>query len=155
MPYRHSAALGAGLFSCLAAGLFALIAAPSGALAQDQAPAGKLAVELNKLEPQEGGGCRAYFLFRNDTGASFEAFQMSLAIFDSAGVIDRLLAIDAAPLPVARTTLKLFDIPGLGCEAISSVLLHDMPACKPQNADPVDCYGLVTLSSKTQAALVQ
>ena len=38
---------------------------------------------------------------------------MSLAIFDASGVIDRLLSIDAAPLPAARTTLKLFEIPDI------------------------------------------
>lgn len=125
---------------------------------------GKLTVELNKFEPTEGGtdqsasgevGCRAYFLFRNETGVSFESFQMSLAIFDKEGVIDRLLAIDAAPLPVARTTLKLFDIPGLACADISQVLLHDIPACKPQNGAAMDCFPLITLQSRTPAALVE
>ena len=47
---------------------------------------------------------------------------MSLAILDGNGVIDRLLSIDAAPLPADRTTLKLFEIPGLACANISQVL---------------------------------
>lgn len=126
-----------------------------GAGAETPTPGGRLKVELNKFEPTEDKGCRAYFLFQNQTGASFQAFQMSLAIFDKAGVIDRLLAIDAAPLPVARTTLKLFDIPGLACEDISQVLLHDIPACTPQNGEAMDCFPLVDLSSRTPAALVE
>lgn len=80
---------------------------------------------------------------------------MSLAILDSNGVIDRLLSIDAAPLPVRRTVLKLFEIPGLGCEEISEVLLHDMTACRPQNSDPIDCFPILALESKTAAALAK
>jgi hypothetical protein len=116
---------------------------------------GKLAVELNKFEEIAGGGCRAYFLFRNDTGASFEGFQMSLAIFNKDGVIDRLLSVDAAPLPVARTTLKLFEVPQIACADIGQVLLHDIPVCKPQNAEPTDCFPLIDLKSRTTAPLVE
>lgn len=119
-------------------------------MAQD----GRLSVEMNKFEENPGGGCKAFFLFRNETGKTFEGFEMSLAILDSQGVIDRLLTIDAAPLPAGRTTLKLFEIPQIACASISEVLLHEISACKPQNEDPVDCFPLVTLSSKTAAPLV-
>ena len=115
----------------------------------------RLTIEINKFEEIEGGGCRAFFLFQNDTPTSFEGFEMSLAIFNKAGVIDRLLSIDAAPLPVARTTLKLFEIPQIACTDIGQILLHDMPICKPQNAENTDCYPLIDLASKTSAALVK
>lgn len=119
------------------------------------AETGRLTIEVNKFEEIEGGGCRAFFLFRNDTPTSFEGFEMSLAIFDKSGVIDRLLSIDAAPLPVARTTLKLFEIPQIACANIGQILLHDVPICKPQNAEATDCYPLIDLASKTPAALVK
>ncbi len=116
---------------------------------------GRLTVELNKLEEAEGGGCRAFFLFRNETGKTLEGFEMSLAILDAEGVIDRLLTIDAAPLPAARTTLKLFDVPGIGCGSVSEVLLHDVPACKPQNENAVDCFAIMDLVSRAPAAFVK
>jgi hypothetical protein len=119
------------------------------------AKAGDLTVELNKLEESDGNGCRAYFLFRNDTGQTLEEFEMALAIFDANGVIDRLLTINAAPIPVARTTLKLFEIPDSACSGISEVLLHDVTACKPQNAEPMDCFPLLDLQSKASAPLVK
>lgn len=139
----------------LCAGALALPVAVLPARAETPVPGGKLAVELNKFEEISGGGCRAYFLFRNDTGSSFEGFQMSLAIFNKEGVIDRLLSIDAAPLPVARTTLKLFEIPQIACADISSVLLHDIPVCKPQNGEATDCFPFIDLKSRTPAALVE
>ena len=116
---------------------------------------GSLTVEINKFEPNDTGGCRAFFLFRNETGLTFEGFEMSLAIFDGSGVIDRLLSIDAAPLPAARTTLKLFEIPDIACTDISQILLHEIPSCKPQNADQMDCYSLLELNSRTTATLVK
>ena len=126
-----------------------LAGAPAGA--QD----GRLTVELNKLEDAEGGGCQAFFLFRNGTGLALEAFEMSLAVLDADGVIDRLLTIDAAPLPPARTTLKLFEIPDLSCAGISEILLHEIAACRPQNAEEMDCFAVIDLASRAGAALVK
>ncbi|WP_285674894.1 hypothetical protein [Paralimibaculum aggregatum] len=114
----------------------------------------RLVVELNKFEDVESG-CRSFFLFRNQTETVFAAFEMSLAILDKGGVIDRLLTIDAAPLPAERTTLKLFEIPEIGCADIGEVLLHDITACAPQNEAELDCFPLIDLSSKTSAPLVK
>lgn len=140
-----------GAMTAAALAALAALAGTAGA-AQD----GRLTVELNKFEDSEdGAGCRAFFLFRNDTGAAFEGFEMSLAILDPQGVIDRLLTIDAAPLPAARTTLKLFEIPQTGCADISEVLLHDVTSCKPQNADETDCFAIMDLVSRTSAPLVK
>ena len=116
---------------------------------------GQLKVELNKVEEIDGGGCRAFFLFRNQTEKSFAGFEMSLAILDGQGVIDRLLSIDAAPLPVQRTTLKLFEIPEISCGNISEILLHDVTSCQPQNEDQMDCFPILDLGSKTSAQLVK
>lgn len=129
----------------------ALAIAASQAVAQD----GALTVELNKFEEAEAGGCQAYFLFRNGSGKSFEGFEMSLAILDTGGIIDRLLSIDAAPLPIERTTLKLFAIPDIACTDISEIVLHDMASCRPQNEDETDCFDFIELRSKTDAALVK
>ena len=132
-----------------------LLASAVFALSAGMAHADKLTVELNKFEEVEGGGCRAFFLFRNQSGLTLEGFEMSLAILDDNGVIDRLLTIDAAPLPSARTTLKLFEIPEIQCGAISEILLHDLESCKPQNAEEIDCFPLIDLVSRTGAQLVK
>jgi len=144
----------AGIMAVVLPLLFSGLPAPP-ALAQEAAPAGRLTVELNKFEPNAGGGCRAFFLFRNQTGMTFDGFEMSLAILNAEGVIDRLLTIDAAPLPVARTTLKLFEIPQTPCDAISEILLHDLASCRPQNGEQMDCFPILDLVSKTSARLVQ
>ena len=139
----------------LALAVLALPAAAQDADPAAAATAGTLGVELNKFEDNGTGGCRAFFLFRNQTGLSFEGFELSLAIFDQAGIIDRLLSIDAAPIPVARTTLKLFEIPDIACTDIAEILLHDMPVCRPQNAEEMDCFPILALTSRAAAALVE
>ncbi len=141
----------ARLKKILWAGLASTMLHPVGASAQD----GSLTVELNKFETSDSGGCRAFFLFRNQSGKAFEGFEMSLAILNGDGVIDRLLNIDAAPLPVARTTLKLFEIPGIACTDISEILLHAIESCKPQNEDNLDCFPIVALKSRATAPLVK
>jgi hypothetical protein len=128
------------------------LSGPTGAQTGTQ---GRLTVELNKLEDGETGACRAFFLFRNRAETQFEGFEMSLAILDTGGVIDRLLTIDAAPLPADRTTLKLFEIPETDCAAIGEVLLHDLPVCRAQNAEEVDCFGMLELVSRADAPLVK
>lgn len=119
------------------------------------AQSGGLTVELNKVEPSDTGGCSAFFLFRNETDNSFDGFEMSLAVLDTQGVIDRLLSIDAAPLPVSRTTLKLFEVPEIACSDISEILLHDLTSCRPQNGTEMDCFPILTLRSRAAAALVK
>ena len=135
----------------IVAGIAVALSTAVAASAQD----GGLTVELNKFEEIEAGGCRAFFLFRNQTDTSFAGFEMSLAILDGGGVIDRLLSIDAAPLPVARTTLKLFEIPETSCANISEILLHELTSCQPQNAEQMDCFPILTLNSRTAAQLVK
>jgi len=127
--------------------LLALLAAP---MAQAQS----LTVELNKLDDVETG-CQAFFLFQNDRAENLTEFEMSLAILSPDGIIDRLLTIDAAPLPAERTTLKLFEIPDTQCANIGEILLHDIPACTPQNGDPLDCFSFLVLNSRATAPLVK
>jgi len=123
-------------------------------LSASVASAQTLTVELNKLENVDSG-CQAYFLFQNGLEQNLEGFEMSLAILSPDGIIDRLLTIDAAPLPAQRTTLKLFEIPGTDCGQIGEVLLHDIPVCKPQNGQELDCFSFLELNSRAAAPLVK
>ena len=119
------------------------------------AQSANLLVELNKLEASEEPGCRSFFLFRNGLDIDFDGFEISLAILKADGVIDRLLTIDAAPLPANRTSLRLFDIPEMACPDVTEIILHDIPVCSSESADVADCYGLIDLQSRTGAKLVR
>ncbi len=132
----------------------AVAAALTGLAAVAAAAEGRVGVELNKLESFDGG-CRSFFLFRNGAGTDFVAFEMALALLDRDGVIDRLLTVDAAPLPAGRTTLKIFEIEGLDCAALGEALLHDMPRCEAADGAARDCFALMDLGSRAAAPLTR
>lgn len=123
--------------------LFAMIAAIPGALADN----GALRVELNKLEPH-GEACRAYLVLENATGSAFEELKLDLVLFDTDGVVARRLAVEMAPLPAGKTSLKVFDISGLACDAIGRVLLNDVLACADAAGAREDCLALVSPTAR-------
>ena len=139
-----------GLGSLLMLGLAAgLPAAP--ALAQ-AAGGETVSIELNKLEPRDGA-CRAYLVVKNTSTRAFDSLKLDLVMFDSGGVVAKRLAVQAAPLPVGKTSLKVFDIQGRECAGIGSILLNDVLACEPASPQDAEgaasgCLGLVAASAR-------
>jgi hypothetical protein len=129
----------------LAAGLTAGIAA--GAQAEGKSA---INIELNKLEPLEGS-CRAYFVVRPEGSTEYKAFNMELLVFDTGGIIQKWLAIDAAPLRAGKTSVKLFDVSGVACDKIGSILLNDVTACADAAGDIAGCVDRINPSSKAKA----
>jgi hypothetical protein len=123
----------------------ALLAAPAAA---EAAADGQIAIELNKLEPN-GAACRAYLVVKNHSGRSFDSLKLDLVMFDGGGVVAKRLAVQAAPLPEGKTSLKVFDIEGHDCAGIGSILLNDVLACEPEvGATPPGCLALVAASAR-------
>lgn len=109
-----------------------------------------IAIELNKLEPIEGS-CRAYFVVRPEGSAEYKEFKMELLVFDTGGIIQKWLAIDAAPLRAGKTSVKLFDVSGVGCDKIGSILLNDVTACADASGDIAGCVDRIAPTSKAEA----
>jgi hypothetical protein len=121
---------------------FHCLAAP-GAMAGDAA----VGIELNKLEPS-GAACRAYLVLRNATTVSFESLKLDLVMFDTDGVVARRIAVETAPLPVGKTSLKVFDIGGMPCGKMQRVLLNDILTCESGGSAMDDCLPRVTVSAR-------
>ncbi len=120
-------------------------ALPSGrALAE---PAHSLAIELNKLEPN-GQSCRAYLVLKNDSARRFDSLKLDLVMFDHDGVVTKRLAVQAAPLSLGKTSLKVFDIDGRDCAAIGSILLNDILTCEVAPQAEGNCLDLVAASAR-------
>jgi hypothetical protein len=118
------------------------------------ADAPALGVELNKLETFDKG-CRAYVVINNTSEAAFQSIKLDLVLFQPDGVIARRFAVDLAPLKAAKKTVKLFDIDGLGCDKISSVLVNDVMECKSEAGPQADCLSKMSLSSVAGAPLTK
>lgn len=118
------------------------------------ADAPALSVELNKLETYDRG-CRAYVVINNVSDHSYQSVKLDLVLFQPDGIIARRFAVDLAPLKNNKKTVKLFDMEGLGCEKIASVLVNDVMDCKIETGAVADCLGKITLSSVAAAPLTK
>jgi hypothetical protein len=116
------------------AALVALALLPAPAVAQETAPAPAadaapfLTVELNRLEPVEGA-CRIYLVLTSTLPEDLTALQLDLVAFGADRVVAGRMAVDLAPLPGAKETVRLFDWPQIDCASIGRILVNDVPAC--------------------------
>jgi hypothetical protein len=108
-----------------------------------------LSLDLNKLEPQ-GGSCRVTLVVVNGRPAAVEALKADLVIFGSDGVVARRLAVDLGRIAAEKTVVRVFEIPALGCEAVGSVLLNDLPTCRVEGETTAtaDCLSATTLTAR-------
>jgi hypothetical protein len=113
-----------------------------------------IGVELNKLETYDKG-CRAYVVVNNAGEAAYQTMKLDLVLFQPDGVIARRFAVDLAPLKAAKKTVKLFDIEGLACDKVSSVLVNEVMDCKSESGPVADCLSKMTLSSVAAAPLTK
>ena len=113
-----------------------------------------LSVELNKLEAYDKG-CRAYVVINNSSETVYQTMKLDLVLFQPDGVIARRFAVDLAPLKATKKSVKLFDIDGLGCDKISSILVNDVMECKSEAGPVTDCLAKMTLTSVSGAPLTK
>lgn len=113
-----------------------------------------LSVELNKLEPQ-GTGCRAYVVVQNDSAKQFQTLKLDLVLFQQDGIIGKRFAIDLAPLKPQKRTVKLFDLEGLACDRIGSLLINDVVECKAAEGPLDDCLAGLSVKSLTNVQLTK
>lgn len=132
------------------------VAAPATAAATSTAPAAsvasdKIGVELNKLEALPNG-CRAYVVVENKGNGSYTTLKLDLVMFQTDGVIGRRFALDLAPVKPSKTSVKLFDLDGVKCDDIGSLLVNDVLDCKSGGGEG-DCLERLAVGSRTKAQL--
>ncbi len=128
----------------------AMVSGASPALAQ----ASGLSIELNKAEDFDGG-CMASFVFQNNLGATLDRFNLDLFLFDAEGVIVRRLTIDMAPLLDGKTRVAQFHLHNGACAELSRILVNDIPQCRAETGEPVDCLAGLAVSSRSAISLTK
>jgi hypothetical protein len=138
------------LFSILAV---AIIAAASTVSAEEaaKAPAPGLVLELNGAQPSDKG-CRLTFVVTNNLGAELTKAAFEIALFNEAGVVDRLTVLDFNELPAGKTKVARFDLAGTDCTRISRVLVNHATECTGAGIDPKAC--LAQLKPETKSTIV-
>lgn len=107
-------------------------------MAQEQADAAALTVELNALQPSEQG-CRLSFVATNGLEADIGRLAYEMVLFDAAGLVERLTVLDFKEIPAGKTRVRQFDLAGTGCPAISRVLVNDAKACEGPGLEADRC----------------
>ena len=101
-----------------------------------RAPA--LALELNSLQPSDKG-CRLTFVVANNLGAGLTKAAFEIALFNDAGIVDRLTVLDFNELPAGKTKVARFDLAGTDCAKISRVLINHATECVGAGVEPDAC----------------
>jgi hypothetical protein len=108
---------------------------------------GKLAIELNKLEPAENS-CRSYFVIENGTAIDFVDLKLDLYIFNTEGIIDHRLALSIRPVQPHQTRVAIIDLP-VECGRIGRLLSNGVLACRDHNGERTDCADLLEVRSRS------
>jgi hypothetical protein len=103
-------------------------------------------LELNALENAESR-CRVSFVIENKAQAALDNLRLELAVFNRDGIVQRRVSADMGPVRAAKTVVKSFTIDG-GCEEIGAILVNDVTACAPGDANA--CLDRLALSSRAK-----
>lgn len=113
-----------------------------------------VSVELNKLEPT-GEACRAYFVLVNRSEFVFTTLKLDLVMFDRDGIVTRRLAAEVGPLPLGKTSLKVFDMENLPCTDLGRLLLNDVTACGDASGARDDCLALLSAATRSSVPFIK
>jgi hypothetical protein len=121
------------------------------AWAQESAPVPALTLEHNGAQPSEKG-CRLTFVVNNALGADLSKAAFEIALFNEAGVVDRLTVLDFKDLPAGKTKVTRFDLAGTDCAKISRVLINSATECAGTGIEPDACIRGLKTETKTGIA---
>ncbi|RUV67134.1 MAG: hypothetical protein EOR30_07255 [Mesorhizobium sp.] len=121
------------------------------AWAQQSGPIPALTLELNGAQASEKG-CRLTFVVNNTLGADLSKAAFEIALFNEAGVVDRLTVLDFKDLPAGKTKVTRFDLAGADCAKVSRVLINSATECAGTGIEPGACMRGLKTETKTGIA---
>lgn len=110
-----------------------------------------LMLELNGAQPSDKG-CRLTFVVTNNLGAELSKAAFEIALFNEAGVVDRLTVLDFNELPAGKTKVARFDLSGTDCAKVSRVLVNHATECTGSGIDPQACIRQLKPETKSGIA---
>lgn len=119
--------------------------------AHAQQPAPALSLELNAAQSSDKG-CRLTFVVNNGLGADLSKAAFEIALFNDAGVVDRLTVLDFRELPAGKTRVTRFDLSGTDCGKIGRVLVNSATECAGNGVEPTACMRSLKTASKAGIA---
>jgi hypothetical protein len=117
--------------------------------AQAQTAGGKIAIELNDATAVDGA-CRLVFVAKNETGVVLEKTSYDVVTFDASGKVGQSLTFQFGRLPVGKTKVVQFDLPGQACDSISRLLVNDASECAVAGNASDICLDALATTTRTK-----
>jgi len=127
---------------------FAVMFAVAGS-AQAQDLSGKISLELNQLQPIEGGGCRMSIIATNGLERPMDQLTLEMVAFDKDGLVDQFLGLKFSRISAGKTKILQFALAGKACDSISRLHVNNVTNCVPPSITDVYCPDLLDLSNRT------
>jgi len=118
-------------------------------VAQAQDLSGKITLELNQLQPIEGGGCRMSIIATNGLERPMDQLTLEMVAFDKDGLVDQFLGLKFSRISAGKTKILQFALAGKSCESISRLHINNVTNCVPASITDVYCPDLLDLGNRT------
>lgn len=138
-------------FLCAAVAALGLLAPAIGQAQEATGAESTFNLELNAAADTSAGSCRLTYVASNQSDIALERTAYEVAVFDSDGVVNRLLVLEFGELVEGKTKILQFDLAETPCASISRIVVNDVAACT-QSADGATsdfCMSGLSASSRT------
>ncbi|MEM9247083.1 MAG: hypothetical protein AAGB05_00150 [Pseudomonadota bacterium] len=125
----------------------AAMASSFGAQAVAQAT-GPFTLELNNTADVEQS-CRLTYVATNGMGIDLSEASYEVAVFDSDGLVERLLILQFGALADGRTKVVQFDLADTACSGISRLLVNSVSECAAADGSAPDCLDALETTSRS------
>ncbi len=113
------------------------------------AQTGNIELELNTAN-DEGAGCRLTYVATNNTSVALQKSSYEVAVYNTEGIVQRLLVLEFGWLPVGKTRVVQFDLPEQGCASISRISVNGPVECASEAGEQDVCRDNQLLSSRVR-----
>lgn len=108
---------------------------------------GNIEIELNTAA-DVNGGCRLTYVIYNSSATNLESVSYEVAVYDTDGIVKKLLVLEFGFLPSGKTRVVQFDLPEQQCTGVSRILVNGPVECKSTEGDQTICRDNQILSSR-------
>jgi hypothetical protein len=138
-----------GIVNRLTVALGIVVATSIGPVMAQDATVTTLSLELNGAAEVTTGGCRLTYVATNGSDVPMGQMSYEVAVFNTEGIVSRILVLEFGALTVGKTKVVQFDLPDQSCGDIAKIVVNDVAACTLEDGSAGDfCLSGLTTTSR-------
>ncbi len=115
-----------------------------------QAQSGNFELELN-TSVDGPDGCQLTFVATNNTDVALTKASFEVAVFNAEGLASSLFVFEFGELPLNKTRVVVFSMPGVQCPDVSRLLVNRQDECESAKGPEEVCMKSLNASSRIQS----